>query len=162
MDEAIALVFLAPALIFGLWLADFTGQSALADGRAQLAALAAAAAAAEKVDRAGMGQNDINNATRDARDTAVTAMLDSCRETRRGQVTVMFADVGGKEWTWKTWPQSPAGTVLNEVRVRVECLIAPSPFFNRRRTGQAAVLIRLPSSPAQVPTGKRPLGTGGE
>lgn len=161
MDEAIALIFLAPALIFGLWLADFTGQSALADGRAQLAALAAAAAAAEKLDRSGMAQNYINNATRDARDTAVTAMLDACREVRRGLVTVMFVDVGGRAWTWKTWPQSPAGTVLNEVRVKVECLTAPSPLFNRRRTGEAAVLISRPSSPAQVPTGKRPLETSG-
>lgn len=161
MDEAIALIFLAPALIFGLWLADFTGQSALADGRAQLAALAAATAAAEKMDRTGMAQDYVNNATRDARNTAVTAMLDACREVRRGLVTVMFVDVGGRAWTWKTWPQSPAGTVLNEVRVKVKCLTDSFPLFNRQRTAEAAVLISRPASPTQVPTGKRPLETSG-
>lgn len=161
MDEAIALLFLAPVLIFGLWLADFTGRSAMADGRAQLAAFAAAAAAAEKMDRAGNAQHHINNATRDARDTAVTAMLGACREIGRGLATVMFVDEEGAAWTWRTWRQSPAGTVLNEVRVKVKCLITPAPFFNRLRTGEAAVSIRRPDSPTPVPTGKRPLGTSG-
>lgn len=162
MDEAIALIILAPTLVLGLWLMDFTGGAALADGRAQLAAYEGAEAAAEDLRRTGVKSEYISNAVNNARNAAAVVMLDACRDLNRNRVAVTFVDAGGKEWNGKTWSQAPAGTVLDAVRVNVRCRIGASPLFGQWRTGQSTVKINRVDSPARAPASTRTLGTVGQ
>ena len=161
MDEAIALIFLAPALLLGLWLVDFTGGAALADGRAQLAAYEGAAAAAEGLGGKRVEAGDIRNAADNARNAAAVAMLGACRDLDRNLVTATFLDAGGKEWTGSSWPQAPAGTVLDAVRVNVRCRLGASPLFDQWRTGQSTATINGADSPPRPPSPKKWMGTGG-
>ena len=162
MDEAIALVFLAPALLLGLWLMDFTGGAALADGRAQLAAYEGAATAAEGLGGKRVETEDIRNAADKARNAATIAMLDVCRDLDRNLVTATFVDAGGKEWTGSSWPQAPAGTVLDAVRVNVRCRLGASPIFDQWRTGESRVQIVRADTPPKPPSPKRWMGTSGQ
>lgn len=162
MDEAIALIILAPALVLGLWLMDFTGGAALADGRAQLAAYEGAEAAAEGLGRTGAELEYIQNAVDNARNAAVVVMLDACRDLNRNLITATFVDAGGAEWTGSTWSQAPAGTVLDAVRVNVRCRIGASPLFGQWRTGQSTVKIKQAGTPARAPMSTKTLGTVGQ
>lgn len=162
MDEAVALIILAPALVLGLWLTDFTGGAALADGRAQLAAYEGAEAAAEGLGRAGTELEYIQNSVGNARNAAAVVMLDACRDLDRNLVAVMFIDAGGAEWTGSTWSQAPAGTVLDAVRVNVRCRIGASPLFEQWRTGQSTVKINQADTAPRAPSSTKTLGTVGQ
>lgn len=123
MDEALALLVLAPVLAAGLGLAAFAGDHTLAQGRASVAATSAATAALAAVPRCGnsscdlaaVGDAAVAQATQLAEPAALAALVGVCR---LAEDAVSVDVVARRGWSFDSGHDWVAGVV-----VTLECSV---------------------------------------